>query len=57
MADNVLNVLPWTINDIGWRMEAGRIAPVGVFVQHVIHLLGMQFAFSTGLPLFVVHAS
>jgi hypothetical protein len=55
MADNVFNVLPWTINDIGWRMEAGRIAPVGVFVQHVIYLLGMQFAFSTGVPLFVVH--
>jgi hypothetical protein len=55
MADNVFNVLPWTIDDIGWRMEAGRIAPVGVFVQHVIYLLGMQFAFSTGAPLFVVH--
>jgi hypothetical protein len=55
MADNVFNVLPWTINDIGWRMAAGRIAPVGVFVQHVIYLLGMQFAFSTGAPLFVVH--
>jgi hypothetical protein len=55
MADNVFNVLPWTINDIGWRMAAGRIAPVGVFVQHVLYLLGMQFAFSTGAPLFVVH--
>jgi hypothetical protein len=55
MADNLLNVLSWTINDMGWRMAAGRIAPVGVFVQHVIYLLGMQFAFSTGVPLFVVH--
>jgi hypothetical protein len=32
-----------------------RIASVGVFVQHVIYLLGMRFAFSTGVPLFVVH--
>jgi hypothetical protein len=55
MADNVLNVLPWTIDDMGWRMAAGRIAPVGVFVQHVIYLLGMEFAFATGVPLFVVH--
>jgi hypothetical protein len=55
MADNVFNVLPWTIHDMGWRMEAGRIAPVGVLVQHVIYLLGMQFAFSTGVPLFVAH--
>jgi hypothetical protein len=55
MADNVLNVLPWTIDDMGWRMARGRIAPVGVFVQHVIYLLGMQFAFSAGVPLFVVH--
>jgi hypothetical protein len=55
MSDNVFNVLPWTIDDIGWRMEQGRIAPVGVFVQHVIYLLGMQFAFSTGVPLFVAH--
>src|SRR5215207_4053726 len=36
-------------------MASGRIAPVGVFVQHFIYLLGMQFAFSTGVPLFVVH--
>jgi hypothetical protein len=55
MADNVLNVLPWTIDDMGWRMARGRIAPVGVFFQHVIYLLGMQFAFSAGVPLFVVH--
>ena len=55
MAENVFNVLPWTINDIEWRMAAGRIAPVGVFVQHVIYVLGMQLAFSTGVPLFVVH--
>jgi hypothetical protein len=55
MSDNVFNVLPWTIEDIGWRMEQGRIAPVGVFVQHVIYLLGMRFAFSTGVPLFVAH--
>ncbi len=55
MADNVFNVLRWTINDMDWRMAAGRIAPVGVFVQHVIYLLGTQFAFSTGVPLFVVH--
>jgi hypothetical protein len=55
MADNLLNVLPWTIDDMGWRMAAGRIAPVGVFVQHVIYLLGMKFAFSAGVPLFVVH--
>ena len=55
MADNVFNVLPWTINDMEWRMAAGRVAPVGVFVQHVIYLLGMQFAFSTGVPLYVVH--
>jgi hypothetical protein len=41
MADNVFNVLPWTINDIEWRMAAGRIAPVGLFVQHIIYLLGM----------------
>ena len=55
MADNVFNVLTWTINDLDWRIAAGRIAPVGVFVQHVIYLLGMQFAFSAGVPLFVVH--
>jgi hypothetical protein len=55
MEDNLFNVLPWTINDIGWRMAAGRIAPIGVFVQHVVYLLGMQFAFSTGVPLFIVH--
>ena len=55
MADNVFNVLTWTINDLDWRMAAGRIAPVGVFLQHVIYLLGMQFAFSAGVPLFVVH--
>jgi hypothetical protein len=55
MSDSVFNVLPWTINDIGWRMAQGRIAPVGVFVQHVIYLLGMKFAFSTGVPLFVAH--
>lgn len=53
--DNVLGVLPWAVNDMEWRMRAGRIAPVGVVVQHVIYLLGMQFAFSTGVPLFVVH--
>ena len=55
MHDNVLNVVPWTINDMQWRMRAGRIAPVGVFFQHVFYLLGMQFAFATGVPLFVVH--
>lgn len=55
MDGNLLNVLPWTIDDMEWRMAAGRIAPVGVFAQHVVYLLGMQFAFSTGTPLFVVH--
>ncbi len=55
MHDNVLNVVPWTIKDMQWRMRAGRIAPVGVFFQHVFYLLGMQFAFATGVPLFVVH--
>ena len=55
MHDNVLNVVPWTINDMQWRMRDGRIAPVGVFFQHVFYLLGMQFAFATGVPLFVVH--
>jgi len=55
MDDNVLNVVPWTINDMQWRMRAGRIAPIGVFFQHVFYLLGMQFAFASGVPLFVVH--
>ena len=55
MKDSVLNVMPWTINDMRWRMRAGRIAPVGVLVQHVFYLLGMQSAFATGIPLFVVH--
>lgn len=55
MNDNVFGVLPWVINDIQWRLEAGRIAPVGALEQHVTYLLGMQFAFSSGMPLFVVH--
>ncbi|HKX66186.1 MAG TPA: hypothetical protein VJN29_03090 [Intrasporangium sp.] len=55
MDDNLLNVLPWTMNDAKWRMRSGRIAPIGVLIQHVFYLLGMQFAFATGVPLFVVH--
>jgi hypothetical protein len=55
MDDNVLRVIPWTINDMEWRMRAGRIAPIGVAFQHASYLLGMQFAFSTGIPVFVVH--
>ncbi|MGW5238094.1 hypothetical protein ACWEOW_04110 [Monashia sp. NPDC004114] len=55
MNDNVFGVLPWVINDIQWRLEAGRIAPVGALEQHVTYLLGMQFTFASGLPLFVVH--
>ena len=29
MSDNVFNVLPWTIDDIGWRMEQGRMPRSG----------------------------
>ncbi len=53
--DNVFAVLPWTVHDMAWRMAAGRIAPVGVAIQHVVYLAGMELAVATGLPLFVVH--
>lgn len=52
---NLAQVLPWTVNDMQWRMRAGRIAPIGVLAQHVTYFLGMELASSTGVPLFVVH--
>jgi hypothetical protein len=55
MDNNLLNVLPWAIEDVQRRMATGRIVPVGIFAQQVGYLLGMQFSFSTGIPLFVVH--
>lgn len=55
MEDTVLGAIPWTVNDMQWRVQAGRIAPIGVLVQHIIYLLGMKVAFSTGIPLAVVH--
>lgn len=53
---SVLELVPWVANDMGWRMEAGRIAPVGTFMQHLSYLLGMDLATATGWPLWVVHA-
>jgi len=55
MDDNVLNVLPWTRDDMVWRLRGGRIAPIGVFMQQAVYLLGMQLAHATGVPLYVVH--
>lgn len=41
---NPLQILPWTIGDIGWRAEQGRIAPVGVFFQHALYWFGSATA-------------
>lgn len=54
--DSVLGVLPWTVNDMEWRLNQGRIAPAGVFAQHVVYLLGMRTAHATGAELYQVHA-
>lgn len=54
--NSILNLFPWTINDIERRMSSGRIVPVGMFAQHLEYLVGMKLAFTTGLPLFVVHS-
>src|SRR5690606_11750393 len=51
MEDTVLGAITWTVNVMQWRVQAGRIAPIGVLVQHIIYLLGMKVAFSTGIPL------
>jgi hypothetical protein len=55
MDDNLLNVLRYAYYDIERRLAQGRISPIGVLAQQVGYLLGMQFAFSTGTPIFVVN--
>ncbi len=54
--DSLLGVLPWTINDIQWRLEAGRFAPFGVFVQHVLYYVGMKLALVTGMEVYLAEA-
>ncbi len=54
--DSLLGVLPWTIDDIQGRLEAGRFAPLGVFVQHVLYYLGMKLALFTGMEVYLAEA-
>jgi hypothetical protein len=54
--DSLLGVLPWTIDDIQGRLEAGRFAPLGVFVQHVLYYLGMKLALFTGMEVYLAVA-
>ncbi len=50
------DIAAWTVDDIGWRMADGRVAPVGVFVQHVVYWLGMRLSLATGLEIYQVEA-
>lgn len=54
--DSLLGVLPWTIDDIPRRLGAGRLAPFGVFVQHVLYYLGMKLALVTGMEVYLAEA-
>lgn len=54
---SLITLVQWTISDMSWRAHAGRITPVGVFVEHAIYASVSDFAAQVGTDIYILHGA